>query len=399
MRCFTRLALLATILLLVVPATSSARPPMFGVPRDCLTNGFCAPGLEHVYGVSIKDYSSTYAPGAAMYKALRDRRVSVIVGFNTDPQLRGNAYRVLRDDRAMTGTDNIVPVFEDDLKTAYGDAFVDRLNLISSGLTTNQLRSFNAQAAARVPVQTIVDEYLASMGLAGTATTTIDGPTIRIVSQAFMENRILALLYTTALKNGGYDVVVENAPGFRSVTYDRMRYRRDNMSIEYAASLAEFLAGNVGFRSSSIDTTMKVVNGWLAKDGLLASRPAPGVNSNVFVVMPRTANLRNLTKLSDLRRQELPMVSTKPIPSETQAGPTAAATSNPVLMVGSFGPQVRALQLRLQRLEFYTGEIDSSFGPATKTAVMAFQRDKGLTVDGIVGRQTRLAILSAVNAA
>jgi hypothetical protein len=250
-----------------------------------------------------------------------------------------------------------------------------------------------------VPVQTIVDEYLASMGLAGTATTTIDGPTIRIVSQAFMENRILALLYTTALKNGGYDVVVENAPGFRSVTYDRMRYRRDNMSIEYAASLAEFLAGNVGFRSSSIDTTMKVVNGWLAKDGLLASRPAPGVNSNVFVVMPRTANLRNLTKLSDLRRQELPMVSTKPIPSETQAGPTAAATSNPVLMVGSFGPQVRALQLRLQRLEFYTGEIDSSFGPATKTAVMAFQRDKGLTVDGIVGRQTRLAILSAVNAA
>jgi peptidoglycan hydrolase-like protein with peptidoglycan-binding domain len=30
---------------------------------------------------------------------------------------------------------------------------------------------------------------------------------------------------------------------------------------------------------------------------------------------------------------------------------------------------------------------------------MAFQRDKGLTVDGIVGRQTRLAILSAVNAA
>jgi murein L,D-transpeptidase YcbB/YkuD len=175
-----------------------------------------------------------------------------------------------------------------------------------------------------------------------------------------------------------------------------MRYRRDNMTIEYAASLTEFLAGNIGFRARDIDDTMEVLTPWLAKDGLVAARPAPGQNFNVFVVLPRVATARKLTKLSDLRMQELPLVATKPVPTVTQAKPQPAAVSNPVLALGSFGPEVRALQIRLKRLGFLTGGIDSTFGPQTKAAVIAFQRSRKLTPDGIVGRQTRLAILRAV---
>ncbi|NPV26419.1 MAG: L,D-transpeptidase family protein [Firmicutes bacterium] len=52
------------------------------------------------------------------------------------------------------------------------------------------------------------------------------------------------------------------------------------------------------------------------------------------------------------------------------------------------GPDVRQLQERLQELGFYRGPLDGVFGPATETAVRAFQTEAGLTVDGIVGPTT-----------
>ncbi|MCB1247420.1 MAG: peptidoglycan-binding protein, partial [Acidimicrobiia bacterium] len=36
--------------------------------------------------------------------------------------------------------------------------------------------------------------------------------------------------------------------------------------------------------------------------------------------------------------------------------------------------------------------VDAHFGPRTESAVKHFQRDVGLTVDGIVGRQTKTAV-------
>ena len=48
----------------------------------------------------------------------------------------------------------------------------------------------------------------------------------------------------------------------------------------------------------------------------------------------------------------------------------------------------------LKSLGFYSGSITGSFGSKTKTAVMAFQKSKGLTADGIAGQRT----LAAINA-
>lgn len=46
------------------------------------------------------------------------------------------------------------------------------------------------------------------------------------------------------------------------------------------------------------------------------------------------------------------------------------------------------LQTALKSAGFYTGKIDGKIGPGTKAAVVAFQRSKGLTADGVVGRKT-----------
>lgn len=59
---------------------------------------------------------------------------------------------------------------------------------------------------------------------------------------------------------------------------------------------------------------------------------------------------------------------------------------------GDSGQMVTQIQTRLKNWGYYTGEIDGIFGSKTESAVRYFQRKNGLTVDGIVGRQTLAAL-------
>lgn len=83
-------------------------------------------------------------------------------------------------------------------------------------------------------------------------------------------------------------------------------------------------------------------------------------------------------------------------------GLTDAQLNNnkPLTYIGSQGDYVKLLQLKLRNLG-YTGEygseleIDSVFGKNTKHAVMDYQRDRGLKVDGIVGNNTWASLKNA----
>lgn len=59
---------------------------------------------------------------------------------------------------------------------------------------------------------------------------------------------------------------------------------------------------------------------------------------------------------------------------------------------GSQGDEVRRIQTKLSQLGLYSGSIDGIFGTNTKNAVIAFQKQKGLTADGIVGEKTLKAL-------
>jgi peptidoglycan hydrolase-like protein with peptidoglycan-binding domain len=62
-----------------------------------------------------------------------------------------------------------------------------------------------------------------------------------------------------------------------------------------------------------------------------------------------------------------------------------------VIRPGANGGRVAALQIALVNLG-YDMPVDGRYGPLTQSAVVDFQVDNGLTVDGITGRQTRTAL-------
>jgi peptidoglycan hydrolase-like protein with peptidoglycan-binding domain len=59
--------------------------------------------------------------------------------------------------------------------------------------------------------------------------------------------------------------------------------------------------------------------------------------------------------------------------------------AEPTLKRGSTGEAVRELQIALQETGNDPGPIDGVFGAQTETAVRAFQTERGIAVDGIVG--------------
>lgn len=76
---------------------------------------------------------------------------------------------------------------------------------------------------------------------------------------------------------------------------------------------------------------------------------------------------------------------------------TSSVSAQSTLSIGMRGTLVTALQNDLKSLNYQVGIVDGIFGQQTKLAVMAFQRNNGLVVDGIVGPKTFEALQKSVN--
>ena len=70
----------------------------------------------------------------------------------------------------------------------------------------------------------------------------------------------------------------------------------------------------------------------------------------------------------------------------------AAAHSAPIVTMGSRSEKVALIQQTLKQWGYYKGDVDGHFGRGTYNAIVAFQRQNGLSVDGRVGRATAAAM-------
>lgn len=78
---------------------------------------------------------------------------------------------------------------------------------------------------------------------------------------------------------------------------------------------------------------------------------------------------------------------------------SASVSSGTALKLGSKGDKVAQLQTDLKTLKYYYAEITGNFGAKTEAAVKAFQKDKGLSADGVAGSKTLSAIEAALGGA
>lgn len=96
-----------------------------------------------------------------------------------------------------------------------------------------------------------------------------------------------------------------------------------------------------------------------------------------------------------------PPISTPQPATAVPVTPTPAPTAEPTyvsLKNGDRNDQVKALQQALIALGYLEGDADGIFGKNTETAVKAFQKENGLTDDGIAGAQTQSALFRLYSA-
>jgi len=84
--------------------------------------------------------------------------------------------------------------------------------------------------------------------------------------------------------------------------------------------------------------------------------------------------------------------------SATQSRLYSSSAKSLILKPGSSSEAVRALQLRLKELGYFSGTGTGHYGEVTLAAVKAFQKARGLAVDGIAGPKTRIQAFSKASA-
>ena len=84
-----------------------------------------------------------------------------------------------------------------------------------------------------------------------------------------------------------------------------------------------------------------------------------------------------------------PRKTPTPLPENVYVQVTPAPSGDYItLRRGYYGTPVKEMQEALKKKGYYNGVADGYFGEGTENAVKAFQRVKGLTVDGVAGPAT-----------
>lgn len=89
------------------------------------------------------------------------------------------------------------------------------------------------------------------------------------------------------------------------------------------------------------------------------------------------------------RNYHLKAYAKKEVKKELQPKSTLPKTKGRIILKG------RDVQYLLKSLGYYKGKLDGKIGSKSKQAIKSFQKDHGLKVDGVAGKNTKRKLLEA----
>jgi osmoprotectant transport system substrate-binding protein len=244
---------------------------------------------------------------------------------------------------------------------------------------------------ARKPVFLIV-ALLAILGLVATAcgsddeaAATDSGPPIVIGAQDFGESAILAEIYAQALTGAGYDVRIQSLGGFRDISMGAFSSGDINFAPEYVASMLEYLNDRAGEASGDLSATLALLQTELEPLDLEALEPAPGVDTNAFVVTAETAETLGLTTLGDLAGKE----------GDLRLGGPADCETNPFCIPGLI--ETYDVDLSGSFVGLDAGVVATALGNGEIDVAVLFSTDGRISSEGWVLLEDDKAMLAADN--
>jgi len=139
---------------------------VFGGPPECMQRALCIPGLAETYGIGFREiFSNLDVGGSRTVSALAEGTIDVALLFTSDGAIALNDFVLLEDDLALQPAENVTPVVRADVLDRFGPTLAERVNAVSALLSTDELRSLNAEAALGGDPAQIATRWLASNGL------------------------------------------------------------------------------------------------------------------------------------------------------------------------------------------------------------------------------------------
>ncbi|MBC2875679.1 MULTISPECIES: ABC transporter substrate-binding protein [Streptomyces] len=133
---------------------------------ECTERPFCKPGLEKTYGIRVAGIDPLEVGSTQAKQAVRNGKDQMVLTTTTDATLEQFGLVVLKDDKKLQNSDNVLPVVN--ARKAGSPQVVEALGKLNKVLTTEDLTELNKKVdAERLKPADVAAQYLKDKGLLG----------------------------------------------------------------------------------------------------------------------------------------------------------------------------------------------------------------------------------------
>jgi osmoprotectant transport system substrate-binding protein len=165
------------------------------------------------------------------------------------------------------------------------------------------------------------------------------GPTIRISSQDFPEQKTLAQVYGQFLKAKGFTVKIQDSIGTRKQIYAALKANKVDLEIDYQGSAVTELKGTA---DADADTTYAALGKLLKPLKLEAAAKSEATDANALVALKSWAKTNKVTSISDL----------KDVSGDLTLGGAPECAERPLCLKGYNDPAVYGLSLKFTPVDY-----------------------------------------------